>query len=149
MSRVTVSYCRGPTSRMDESMDQGFSLTEVLLSLLLMTTTSLALLKQQWHVSQFLNQMYRRADALSQLDNATERLYLGDDAVSVKTLFSKKPFSIKLLSDNHSSTSMLNRLQSDPLLHEVHMKMTWASSTVASRSCCVIERRFVVGLGHE
>lgn len=55
------------------SMNQGFSLTEVLVSLLLITSTSLALLKQQWQVSQLLTQMHIRADALSQLDNAAER----------------------------------------------------------------------------
>lgn len=35
---------------------RGFSLTEVLISLLLMTTVSLLLLKHQWQISQLFNQ---------------------------------------------------------------------------------------------
>ena len=68
-------------------MDQGFSLTEVLVSLLLMTTTSLALFKQQWHVSQLFNQIHNRTGALSQLDNAAERLHVGFDVVTTVTPF--------------------------------------------------------------
>ncbi len=55
----------------------GFSLTEVLISLLLVTTTSLALLTQQWHVSQLFNQAHIRMNALLQLDNSAERDGLG------------------------------------------------------------------------
>ena len=50
----------------------GFSLTEVLVSLLLLTTTSLALLKQEWHITQFFHQTRIRMDALLQEDNAAE-----------------------------------------------------------------------------
>ncbi len=52
---------------------QGFSLTEVLVSLLLITSTSLALLKQQCDVCQLFNQMHSRASTLLKLDNAAER----------------------------------------------------------------------------
>ncbi len=52
----------------------GFSLTEVLVSLLLVTTTSLALLTQQWRVSQLFNQAHNRMGALLQSDNAAERV---------------------------------------------------------------------------
>lgn len=62
-------------------MNQGFSLTDVLVSLLLITSTSLALLKQQWQVSQFVNQLQTRAHLLLQLDNDTERLYAGKIAL--------------------------------------------------------------------
>ena len=51
----------------------GFSLTEVLVSLLLVTTTSLALLTQQWHVSQLFNQAHVRMKALLQSDNIAEQ----------------------------------------------------------------------------
>ena len=61
----------------NSSMDQGFSLTEVLVSLLLMTTASLALSKHQWQTSQLFNQIYSRAKALSALDNAAEQFYVG------------------------------------------------------------------------
>ncbi len=52
----------------------GFSLTEVLVSLLLVTTTSLALFTQQWRISQLFNQAHNRMGALLQADNAAERL---------------------------------------------------------------------------
>lgn len=51
----------------------GFSLTEVLVSLLLLTTILLGLLKQQWHISQLFNQTHTRISALSQQDNTSER----------------------------------------------------------------------------
>ena len=57
-------------------MAEGFSLTEVLVSLLLMTTTSLALFKQQWQVSQLFNQISIKANAFSEFDNKTERSML-------------------------------------------------------------------------
>ena len=50
----------------------GFSLIEVLISLLLVSTTSLALLQQQWHVSQLFNQAHIRMKALFELDNTFE-----------------------------------------------------------------------------
>lgn len=53
-------------------MNQGFSLTDVLVSLLLITSTSLALLKQQWQVSQFFNQLQTRATVVLQLENDIE-----------------------------------------------------------------------------
>ncbi len=51
----------------------GFSLSEVLVSLLLISSTSLALLTQQWHVSQLFNQARVRLEALSLVDNLSER----------------------------------------------------------------------------
>jgi len=57
------------------STNQGFSLTEVLVSLVLITGTSLALLKQQCQVSQLFIQMNIRANALSHADNTSERVH--------------------------------------------------------------------------
>jgi prepilin-type N-terminal cleavage/methylation domain-containing protein len=37
----------------------GFTLTEVLIALLLMTTTSLALVNQQWQMTQLFNQSHQ------------------------------------------------------------------------------------------
>lgn len=66
----------GPNLRKwNMSTNQGFSLTEVLVSLVLITSTSLALLKQQWQVSQLFTQTDIRASTLSQSDNAVERSY--------------------------------------------------------------------------
>ena len=50
----------------------GFSLPEVLVSLLLVSGTSLALLTQQWHVSQLFNQARVRLEARVQVDNRHE-----------------------------------------------------------------------------
>lgn len=52
---------------------QGFSLTEVLVSLLLVTNTSLALLTQQWHVSQLFNETHLYMSVLLEQDNDAER----------------------------------------------------------------------------
>jgi len=57
-------------------MAEGFSLTEVLVSLLLLTTTSLALFKQQWQVSQLFNQVSIRSNTFSEFENKTERSLL-------------------------------------------------------------------------
>lgn len=51
----------------------GFSLAEVLVSLLLLTTTTLALVTQQWHVSQLFNQTHDRMNGLLQADNIAEQ----------------------------------------------------------------------------
>ncbi|AHE66620.1 type IV pilus modification PilV family protein [Legionella oakridgensis] len=56
----------------------GFSMTEVLVSLLLMTTTSLALLKQQWISNQRFNQIHLQTQALMQLDSASEQMMAGE-----------------------------------------------------------------------
>ncbi len=53
---------------------EGLSLTEVLVSLVLVTSASLALIQQQCHVSQFIHQITVRNDAILQLDNASEQL---------------------------------------------------------------------------
>lgn len=53
----------------------GFSLTEVLVALLLVTTTVLALFTQQWRVVQLFNQAHVRMDALLKSDNASEQAY--------------------------------------------------------------------------
>ena len=63
--------------------NQGFSLTEVLVSLLLVTSTSLALLKQQWQVSQLFNQLNTRINARSQLENEAERLQVNYNLVTI------------------------------------------------------------------
>lgn len=51
---------------------QGFSLTEVLVSLLLISSTSLALLHQQLQMSQLLNQALKRSLIAAELENNRE-----------------------------------------------------------------------------
>ncbi|RUQ96866.1 prepilin-type cleavage/methylation domain-containing protein [Legionella septentrionalis] len=75
----------------------GFSLTEVLISLFLLTTIALALLKQQWQIQQLFNQLHWRAQALIELDNLSEQLL----AYQQPTPLPGKPFQFtkKMLSD--------------------------------------------------
>ena len=51
----------------------GFSLTEVLISLVLVTSTSLALLQQQRHASALFHRVHERATDLLLADNRAER----------------------------------------------------------------------------
>lgn len=51
---------------------QGFSLTEVLIALLLVTSSALALFKQEWYISQLFYQLYAQMDILLQNDNMAE-----------------------------------------------------------------------------
>ncbi|MBA2656322.1 MAG: hypothetical protein H0U70_04975 [Tatlockia sp.] len=51
---------------------KGFSYIEILIALLLISGTSLALLTQQWHLSQALNQSLRESLALIEVANHKE-----------------------------------------------------------------------------
>ena len=62
----------------------GLSFTEVLVSLLLVTSASLVLLKQQWHINQFMHQLCQRNLILNQRDNTLETLMARGDRVIVK-----------------------------------------------------------------
>ncbi len=53
---------------------QGFSLIEVLISLMLVSMTALGLLQQQWQSTQLFTQMRLQTEALIELDNASELL---------------------------------------------------------------------------
>ncbi|MDP3561033.1 MAG: prepilin-type N-terminal cleavage/methylation domain-containing protein [Legionellaceae bacterium] len=53
--------------------NRGFSLTEVLVSLLLVTSISLALLKQQWQISRFSHHLLSCFEKLKDADNQAER----------------------------------------------------------------------------
>jgi len=54
--------------------NQGFSLTEVVVSLFLMMSMSYALLKQQWQIRQLFTQSSGQAAVLQVLENASERI---------------------------------------------------------------------------
>ena len=101
------------------STHQGFSLTEVLVSLLLITSTSLALLKQQWQVSQLFNQARLRTEALSQLDNASERGLAGSSA-----LVAVKPFQLDVTQDDSS----------------ISLQISWSPSSSAPTEACILRR---------
>ena len=52
---------------------QGFSLTEVLISLVLISSTSIALLRQQWQLGHVLNQTLTKTQVLIEFDNNNEK----------------------------------------------------------------------------
>lgn len=54
-------------------MERGFSLSEVVVSLLLVTSISLALLKQQWHLHRLMLQTQLQVKVWQQTDNDRER----------------------------------------------------------------------------
>ena len=119
-------------------MDQGFTLTEVLVSLFLMTTTSVALLKQQWQVSQLFNEIYARANALSQLDNVSERLqagYLPTTEMPYKLQYTHAKRSAKALIiaeglPTYSSHDELNE-------HRLNVQLSWGSDARLTRQLLI------------
>ena len=53
---------------------RGFSLTEVLVALILVSSAALTFLRQQWQLSQTVNQTLNYAKNLVQLDNLREKM---------------------------------------------------------------------------
>lgn len=102
---------------------QGFSLTEVLVSLVLIATTSLTLLKQQWQVSQLFNQIRLRTDALSQLDNASERAIVGASA-----FVATKPFQFDIT----------------PADLGLRLQISWTPSSSIQKEACILSRLVVI-----
>ena len=103
--------------------NQGFSLTEVLVSLLLIATTSLTLLKQQWQVSQLFNQIRLRTDALSQLDNASERAIAG-----VSSFVATKPFQFDIT----------------PADIGLRLQISWTPSSSIKKEACILRRLVIL-----
>ena len=128
-------------------MDQGFSLTEVLVSLILITTTSLALLKQQWQISQLFNQIATRASALSQLDNAVERLHVGIERVNPPAPFKLRyRQSAQIFEELTSNSSRQNNNQNP---HVIHVDITWGPLSPLSQGSGRLTRQLVVDLSDE
>lgn len=69
---------------------QGFSLTEALIALFLLTTTLTSLLTQQWRTAKLFNDLKLYAVALVVLDNVVEQLYVG-----TMPQYIKPPFHLK------------------------------------------------------
>ena len=61
------------------NQQKGFSLIEVLVSLMLVTTLALALLDQQWQTRQFINQLQLHVQASGFLDHVNESLTIKSD----------------------------------------------------------------------
>ncbi len=96
------------------TMEYGFSLTEVLVSLLLMTATSLALLKQQWLSIQLFNQIHLQTQALTQLDSATEQMMAG--------------LRVSLMDDRFKFTQKWTD-------HVAHLHVTWNCISQQNQTC--------------
>lgn len=62
------------------NQQKGYSLIEVLVSLMLVSTVALALLEQQWQIRHLLNQLVLRAGASQFLDQIDERLVVTANA---------------------------------------------------------------------
>ncbi len=69
---------------MDMAHHRGFSLIEIIISLLVITSTVLALLQQQWHLSQLLNQALTNSLAATQLHNNVERVLVKQPLADIK-----------------------------------------------------------------
>lgn len=98
----------------------GASLTEVLVSLLLMSTILLILLKQQWQVAQWTNQLMLQYDGLIFLDNQSERQ------------FRHKP----ILSPPHPF-QLIQKQRSEGMEFDLY----WLSPQQNSVACCHLIRR--------
>lgn len=82
----------------------GLSLTEVLVSLAIVTSASLAVIQQQSHVGQFTHQMNHRNEVSLQLDNVAEQFliqpHLSNQNNSQFTLHYSKQYAVfKTVSD--------------------------------------------------
>lgn len=92
----------------------GFSLTEVLVSLVIVSSASMALLQQQWHVSRYTHQINHRNEALRQLDNASEqlvaqRLPCVDSSYQLTTTVTMHQTVLQLQWEDGSVTRLLGR----------------------------------------
>lgn len=55
----------------------GLSLTEVLVSLAIVTSASMALLQQQWRVTRYIHRIHHQYNTLQQIDNTSEQFKAG------------------------------------------------------------------------
>ncbi|MDI9817604.1 MULTISPECIES: prepilin-type N-terminal cleavage/methylation domain-containing protein [unclassified Legionella] len=101
---------------------QGFSLTEVLIALLLISGTSLALLKQQSQVKQLLQDVLQRTLALILVDNNAERILAHQPLGKVQN-----PFEIEKKSDNQ----------------HVLVNISWGMSLSKDATCCRLQRKLL------
>ncbi|MGL5742536.1 MAG: prepilin-type N-terminal cleavage/methylation domain-containing protein [Legionella sp.] len=75
---------------------KGFSLTEVLASLLLVTTLTLSLLQHQWQSKQLLNKLVLRTHGTQYLDQAEEHLV----AHAAKSALTPDPYHLDIQHKN-------------------------------------------------
>jgi type II secretory pathway component PulJ len=97
-------------------MNQGFSLVDVFVSILLVSSLSLLLLKQQWHTSQLFNQTSLQMDALNHLKNAFE-CRLADEGYEVAS-----PFQLDVKSET--------------------LDITWKCPSAVEKELCTLRQDF-------
>lgn len=104
-------------------MARGFSFIEILISLVILISISLALLKQQWQVSQWAHLVSIRYALLVQLDNASERLLSGAPVIQPS-----KPF-------------LLQYSNKDTL---IFLNSTYKTESLFTQPMCSLARTLVV-----
>ena len=103
-------------------MARGFSFIETLISLVLVISISLALLKQQWQMSQWAQLAQIRYNLLVQLDNASERLLARAPEVTIS-----KPY-------------LLTRSEKDSI---IFLRITFESNLLSTQRICTLTRRLL------
>lgn len=98
----------------------GFSLTEVLIALLLMSGTSLALFQQYWQSHRLFNQLHFKTQALVLLNSASEQVLAGRD----------------LCLEHSDAFNVFETSQSEG----VQIKVTWPCASKASNQSCCLRR---------
>lgn len=98
---------------------RGFSLVEVLVSLLLLSTVALGVLQQQWQMNRLMNHALLYSTALNHLNNGSERVYAKQSLNPIS-----KPFKLKSLPQGQS----------------VSIEIVWES---ANPSCCRLQRQLL------
>ncbi len=97
---------------------EGFSLLEVLISLALITTAALAIIEQQWRLTQLKQQLLTRSLALLELDNNSERIIAG------LAIVAHKPFQITLT-------------------QPANLELNWQEPH-NNQTCCLLQRQLFV-----
>lgn len=83
----------------------GFSFSEVLIALLLLCSSIVAILQQEWHLAQFMRQLQWRNAALLQLDNISEQWLAHGHWPPIE-----QPFQYKVIPEITASTVELSCL---------------------------------------
>ncbi|KTD06993.1 type IV pilus modification PilV family protein [Legionella jamestowniensis] len=98
---------------------QGFSLTELLITLVLVTSISLTLLHQNAQINQMLRYALQRSFAIRLLDNNAERVLQGLPLTEIP-----QPFTLKMISIPQGKI----------------LQLTWGFK-LPGRGCCQLQRK--------
>ncbi|KTC81544.1 prepilin-type N-terminal cleavage/methylation domain-containing protein [Legionella brunensis] len=105
----------------------GFSLIELLITLLLVTVISFALLQQQWQINQLFYRAVQRSFAMILLDNNSERLLAHQPLIDTQ-----EPFTFK----------------QTPTSKGITLEIFWGfEMSDSSSSCCKLQRETMRNYG--